>query len=179
MTVTTTRALGNVSTHIRHRGVRREGIVGTLSVAATATGDGSGGVVNLILSMNGTEFGFKFMFVPTLVSFRDGLATAVDVRLQWLGNNERITGGLTVGTERRASMVAAGGENVGQLEGSHPIVAIPTNPDGVARNVVQAIWGTNTNATSYNMFMYGVLYDEEYRAKFTDLVVDGPLAGPL
>ncbi len=165
--------IGNDSTiYVPHRGVSRTGIVGTYAYRATAAGDVSGGGVDHILKMQGDELGFPALLVPTLFGARDNLATAEDVLVSMLSNNERIPANL----ERRIQMGVADGLNTGELQGSY----IPVEFDSESsENMWQWGWATNTDGKTYAAFMFAVVYDRQAMARETDLRLEGPLAGPL
>lgn len=149
--------------------------MGTLSVGMTVAGDAGGGSIFLGLSMTGRELGFPFIWTPTLIAAHDNLASAIDVRLQYLTPIDR----LELQLERRISMANAGGTaNQGQIEGSFlPVSVVLDNV--IAQTVLQAVWATNTDGKAYNLNLFGVVYDEQAMARESELEVTGPLAGPL
>jgi len=137
--------------------------VGTIHQEIVATGDGSGGGVTIQVRATRTMFGFRALFIPTWVAVRDGQAAVGPVELIWtsLGNRR-----LSLGLRDVVTTVRISGTNLVRLS-SVGIVVEP--PDDTLRDIIQVAWATNTNAISYVIAVFGVLYDLEILEKYGTL----------
>lgn len=161
MTVTQTQNVQNNGYVPYHTASRdyENGLVGTLAVNAEATGDGSGGVVNILLRMRREQFGFPLLYVPTQVTLVDNLATAVDViaGFEPAGNRR-----LIANVNQRVAMVQVQSSNMGNLvDVTIPIEGI----DNSLRDIFQAQWETNTDSKTYHLHMFGPVYDLQMIAR--------------
>ncbi len=134
--------------------------VGTLNADAVTIGDGSGGSVQLGLTMREQEFGFRPLWVPTHVMTLDTLATVQNVRIDFAA----------VGNRR---LIDDASEGVVPLEVSADLqiavaaqVAIVIEPSSAAgARVLRAVWGTNVNLKAHTLRAYGPVYDQELMAR--------------
>lgn len=138
---------------------RAEGPVGTLSIDAEATGDGSGGTMTVRVIMSRIEFGFHPIWVVTRLNTLDGLAAAEAVLMRFAeAGNER----LNADFNDAVLAVRQGALNVANME--H--LGLVIEPDAVTdANVLIADWATNTNSVGYHLHAYGVLFDAEALAR--------------
>jgi hypothetical protein len=133
------------------------GVVGTLSGAWSASGNGTGGGVTLGITMKAIAFGFRALIVPTLTTIEDTLSSAALMRFIWstAGNRRlRASGDIT----QAVLPTQVSSVNYGQVEAAGIMVE---GIDRSARTVFQAIWPTNTNLKSYRLRMFAVVYDAE------------------
>lgn len=174
MSVATTRFIAS-GTYVPFRGVDREvSAVGTFSQDAVATGDASGGTVELLMSMIFIEFGFHPLYVPTRATTLDSLTTPEAVRLRYSGQgNERVEGNVD---ESVLAVVGVEGVNYATFSGLS-IVIEPIGPDG--GTVMTAKWSTNEDGDAYHLHVFGLMYDAEAmaRGKRRGARVDELLAG--
>ncbi len=175
MSITTTVSFDSTAgLYVPFRGVDREaGFVGTFEVNASDTGDGSGGTVTITFSSKRLEFGFHPIFVPTRIMTFDDQSSPTTVRVGIVEQgNERLADPFSEG--RLA--IAVGGSNFANfLDLAIPIeVQVETNS-----SVVQAFWGTNTNAIVYACRLFCVVYDAEAiaRGKVKGKILDTLLGG--
>ncbi len=165
--------------YVPFRGFDREaGPVGTLDVQGQTVGDGSGGTVAINIQWNYEEFGFHGIWVPTMISIQDTLASAIPVEVLFRGlGNERINdfhGEIVTPT---ASTFTT--RNLGKVTDLAFPLEAPQNSRETLRTVITAGWATNTNALLYELHVYGVLYDAEslargkMRGKAPDLLLGG------
>ncbi len=164
MTVSTTVALetAGVGLYVPFRGVDRAfGPVGTLDAKATTVGDGSGGNVAISLQMKRLEFGFHPLWVPTMISIEDTLATAENPEVLFRGlGNERLLDQHCENVVMTAALVGA--RNCGKVEKLGFII----EPDQIGNATgVTCTWATNTNLLLYNLHVYGVVFDGEAMAR--------------
>lgn len=141
----------------------RNGLVGTLGVDAQATGDAGGGSVTLNLNMRREEFGFPILWVPTVVSLFDNLATAENVigKFESAGNRR-----LDFGLRQIATMVQVGADNVGIIEN----VTVPIEGIGIASaRVYQAFWASNVDTKAYHLHMFGAVFDLQVIARLGEI----------
>lgn len=132
--------------------------VGTLSVDANATGAAGGGTVTITINMTKSEFGFRCLWVPTIMVVSDDLAAAEVVEMAFsAGGNERLSTSLT----QAQLLVAGGSQNAGNAYDS----AVLIDPDQVvAAEVLRAVWSTNTDTKGYHFHVYGPVFDGELLA---------------
>ncbi len=153
---------GNEGLYVPFRGFDRgAGAVGTLDIQGKTTGDGSGGTVAINIQMQRIMFGFHLIWVPTLVSIFDTLATAVDVELLLRGlGQERILDFHAEIVTMTASTFTV--RNLGRAVN----LALPIEPQSdTLGTVLSAGWATNTNALLYELHVFGAVYDAEALAK--------------
>ncbi len=132
--------------------------VATLHVDAQVTGDGSGGEASINIRMQETEFGFRPIWVTTLITSRDDLAAAEEVTFFFASaGNERLQGNM----QQVELAVRSGSTNVATFDRNLMI-----DPDqGVVTQVIGATWPTNTNAKVYHLHVFGFLFDSELVAR--------------
>ncbi len=176
MSIDTTTTLATAALYTPFRGVRRSGVVGTLHARMGATGDGSGGTVAIQLSMVGDEFGFPLLFVPTLIGAES--PNQENPVLTYQAGIERI-GGQGGEFERVLIHSVGNARNIAERAGSSPHISVVFNPDQPAVEVLQVIWATNTTSGSYTVNLYAMCYDQQEMAKMQELMLEGPIAGPL
>ncbi len=165
-----------VALYVPFRGFDRSlGPVGTLDVKAVTVGDGSGGSVAISIQMRKQEFGFHPLWVPTMISVEDTLATAENPEVLFRGlGNERLIDQHCENVVMLASLVGA--RNCGKVANIGFII----EPDVVANaTVMTCTWATNTNLLLYNIHAYGVIFDGEAmaRGKYPGSAVSTLLAG--
>ncbi len=159
MAISTTR-FASAGLYVPYRGVDREaGMVGTLAIDAETVGDGSGGAVTLLIAFAREEFGFHLIYVPTRVSTFDSLASPEVVMFQFdPAGNERVAESL-----REASLAVAG---FGGSSAVFDKLGVPIEPNvQAATSCLVAQWTTNTNALTYHLHVFGVVYDGEAMAR--------------
>jgi len=140
------------------------GPVGTFSNVMSATGDATGDPVTLNLTSRFEEFGFHYAFVPTLITILDTLSTVEFVVLTHSAEgNERVLDGLQVITAPIAHSGAGG--NVGFFEGSQLAVPWEVEQDAATRRLCSVLWSTNENLKSYQVKIYGLMFDQEILAR--------------
>ncbi len=147
--------------YVPFRGVDREaGFVGTFEVNGFDVGDGSGGTVTVTLASKRLEFGFHPIFVPTRIMTFDDQASATAVRVAIVEQgNERIDDPFS---EAKTALAVGSGNNFANFTD----LAIPIEVQTDGNNpVVQAAWPTNTNAKSYQVRVFCVVYDAEAIAR--------------
>ncbi len=153
---------GNEGLFVPFRGFDREaGAVGTLDIQGKTVGDGSGGTVAINIQIQRLMFGFHIIWVPTLVSIFDTLATAVDVELLLRGlGQERIL-------DFHAEIVAmtASGFTPRNLGRGRNLALPIESQDDTLGTVISAGWATNTNALLYELHVFGAIYDGEALAR--------------
>jgi len=159
MAVSQDREVADVGLYTPYRGIDREaGICGTLFIDGAATGDNTGGAMQIRILMARIEFGFHPIFVPTRVSGFDN-ATAEVVVFQFSPTgNERISD-----TTREPKLGVAGfGGNSMTFES----LGIPIEPDSLAAADVMGMqWLTNADTKLYHAHIFGVVYDAEAMAR--------------
>ncbi len=133
--------------------------VGTLHATATATGDGTGGNVLLLLQMKRVEFGFRAVFVPTLLVTEDDLATPEAVRLQFSSGNKRLSSDMN----QAALAVASSVFNVAQFDESGLLLESDVL---TAVTVMAFVWSTNTNLKVYTANVFAAVFDMELIEKY-------------
>ncbi len=145
--------------HQRQR-AEGNGLVGTLSVNAEATGAAGGGSVTIILRMRRREFGFPILWVPTLIQCQDNLGTPEPVTLNYLSaGNRQLTANLT---EVITPIDAGDVQDVGHaLNVSMPIEGNETSID----SILSMKWETNTDTKIYHMHVFGPVYDLQVVAR--------------
>lgn len=144
------------------RGFDREaGAVGTLSVDAEATGDGSGGTVTIVISMKFEQFGFHSLWIPTRVSSLDNLASpeVVEFSFRSSGNDRLAAGDLR---EAATALATGGANNVASFSALGVSIEVRSLTNV---SVMQVRWTTNTNALLYHLHVFGILYDGEALAR--------------
>lgn len=135
------------------------GLVGSLSVDAEATGDSGGGSVTVALNMGRQEFGFPILWVPTVIAIRDNLAAAENVALIYDSTNNRR---LAASFHEVVVGLRSGATNTALMSN----VSIPVEGDAVApAGIFAAIWPTNTDTKSYHLHMFGPVFDLQVIAK--------------
>ncbi len=166
MAVSTNNDIGTLGRYVPYRTPERAGEdggdpVGTLSIAATATGAAGGGTVTVVIRMRRTEFGFRLIWVPTYISVVDNLATAEVVLLGAFGNpnNERLAGAMR---QSVLPLAGAGALNVGSF--TQLGVAVEPETETIS-TVLTGEWSTNTDTKVYFVHAYGVCYDAEVIAR--------------
>ncbi len=146
--------------YVPFRGVdRARSPVGTVSIRARATGDGSGGSVSAaVASASRILFGFHPMLALTRLHTFDRLATIVNVRLTLQeAGNERID-------EDYADVVTPVEQATDNNVANMSFLGVPIEPDG-GGGLVSAVWQTNTNALAYDLVAFFVVYDLEALAR--------------
>ncbi len=141
----------------RRGGDRGDRPVGTLFADGNAIGAAGGGTVEVGLTMGRQPFGFRIMFVPTIIAVRDNLASLENVNFIYaLTNNSRLPAGTNV--DENIVPITSGGIQVGRVIG----VAFLIEPEEDAPGLVmRATWATNTDGKAYHLHTYGVVYDAE------------------
>ncbi len=173
MAVATTRFVG-AGLYVPFRGVDRAvSPVGTYSIDAQATGDGSGGTVDILMNMSYIEFGFHPILVMTRVTALDELATPIGVRFRYAASgNERLEANID-----QLVLAVAGVGAVSYTEfNALPVVIEPIRDGG---DVMAITWATNENADTYHLHLFGLLFDAEAmaRTKEKGSAIDMLLAG--
>ncbi len=145
--------------HTRGRG-EGNGLVGTLSVDALATGDATGGTVAINLRMTREVFGFPMLFVPTIINTKDNLAAAEEVLFIYTPEGN---GRLLSRLEEGVLALDAGGVNTAIMTNT----SVPIEGVGSEANldVFSVVWNTNTNSLAYHLHMFGPVYDLQVIAK--------------
>ncbi len=159
MAVSTNQDVDTVGLYVPYRGMDREaGIVGTLFIDGLATGDGSGGAIQIRIRMKRIEFGFHPIFVPTRVSSFDD-ATAEVVFFQYVNaGNERIS---TFTREPKLGVAGFGGNSA-----TFESLGIPIEPDQEDNAEIMGMqWTTNVTGKLYHAHIFGVMYDAEAMAR--------------
>ncbi len=151
--------------YVPFRGFDREaGPVGTLDVQAQATGDGGGGTVAINIQWNYIEFGFHPIWIPTMISVQDTLASAIPVEVLFRGlGNERILDFHAEIVVTVASTFTT--RNLGKVSDMGFTLEAPLDAKETLQTVMSAGWATNTNALLYEIHAYGVVYDAEALAR--------------
>lgn len=146
--------------YVPFRGAAREaGAVGTLYIDAEATGDGSGGIVQIHLNMSRIEFGFHPLWVPTHISTQDALASPEVVQVNWSETgNERQSAGL------REHVLGITQSSINIAVFTQLGVIIEPNLQAGGR-IMTANWATNTNSAAYHLHIFGPIYDGEFLAR--------------
>ncbi len=160
MSVTGTLTVAADGLYVPFRGFDREaGIVGTLQVSGSATGDAGGGTVSVQITMREEEFGFHPIWVPTQVSVIDDLAAAEAVNLSFSSaGNERLA------ATQIEALLSIRSQSFNHAAFSELGVAI--DPDIVAgAAVLTAGWTTNTLNKVYQLRAYGVIFDGQALAR--------------
>ncbi len=165
-----------VTLYVPFRGFDRSlGPVGTLDVKAVALGDATGGSVAISIRMRKEEFGFHPLWVPTMISIEDNLATVENPEVIFRGlGNERLIDEHCENVTMVASLV--GSRNCGKVQ-SIGFIIEPDQP--TPNSIVTCTWATNTDTLAYNVHMYGVIFDGEAmaRGKHAGSAVSPLLAG--
>lgn len=132
--------------------------VGTLGVDSEAVGTATGGTVRIQLAMDLQEFGFPIIWVPTVISLSDNLASPIVVTFGISGSMPRMQANL----EEAVVLVATPGLalNVGIVEN----VSIPMESNAPGQEVMFAVWGTNTDTKIYHLHAFGPVYDAQVMA---------------
>lgn len=163
-------------TYIPFVGVKSNygGPIGTATFDIHGYGDTSGGDVILRLHIaNATNFGFRALFVPTAIS-TEHYGVAQNITVKWSTENQRWNG---------SGAYAYGIETIQKGTGFYGFTPGGLLPLGLQSNadaeVLQGNWGTNTNAASYHIHGYGVVYNMEELAKGTTGQIRGPLIGQM
>ncbi len=178
MSVSATIVFATDVLYVPFRGSGRQYSVGTFQVRGSVVGDGSGGTATILLSMVGDELGFPALYVPTLITVQDQLATAEVVRITYVQAGLERVGSGGANFVRAITPVTVAATNFGELAGSSPILSVVHGLQA-AVNVMSALWATNETGDTYQFLLYGLVYDEQYQARRTDLDVHGPQAGAL
>ncbi len=159
MAISQDRAVADIGLYVPFRGIDREvGFCGTLFLDASATGDASGGAIQIRILMSKFEFGFHPIFVPTRVSAFDNATAEVVVFQYGAVGNERISD-----TTREPKLGVAGfGGNSMTFES----LGIPIEPilEG-GGDVMGMQWLTNVDTKLYHAHIFGVIYDAEAMAR--------------
>lgn len=138
--------------HATNRG-QSNGLVGTLQVNAEATGTATGGAVTIQVNMRREEFGFPLIWVPTIITARDNLATAEGIFFQYSSvGNRRLNSSLT---ETVLALAVAGVNAAVMPNASVPIEGV----DAVQAAVFEVLWATNTDTKIYHAHIFGPVYD--------------------
>lgn len=135
--------------------------VGTLSVNAQATGAAGGGTVIVGISMNRETFGFPLLWVPTMISIADNLATAEDVDLAYSGGRMETAQQQVVTMVQFAENAGAASQYGVSFEG------------GEATLIITATWQTNTDTKTYHLHVFGPVYDLQViaaRGRISDIM---------
>lgn len=162
MAVSQDRALAQVGfytqTEVRVRG-KAGAAVGWLHVDAGATGDASGGSMQLTLQGRQQEFGFKWLWLPLHITFRDDLASAETVVFRYKAAGMRV---LNFDLEETIQAVRASGQNRGTVIGG----VLPVYTESlVAVDLLEILWATNTDTKLYHLHAFGPVFDREILAK--------------
>ncbi len=172
MSVTVTLTVSGDGLYVPFRGFDREaGIVGTLQVAGSVTGDAGGGTASVRISMAPEEFGFHAIWVPTQVSTIDDLAAAEAVNLAFdTAGNERLE------STQLEAQLAIRSQSFNFCSFTQLGIAIDPDTTGL---VLTAGWTTNTLNKVYQIRAYGVVFDGQAlaRGKHRGARVDQLLAG--
>ncbi len=161
MSVSTTRFVSAIGLYTPFRGFDREvSAVGTLSLDAALTGDGTGGTITLSLSMERVEFGFHPILLVTRMSSLDGLATAEQVTVEYSSQgNERLNTDII---ETNLPVAGPGSSNIA----TYSRLGVPIEPNLAAGgDILIARWTTNTDTIVYHLHVFGVVYDAEAMAR--------------
>ncbi len=150
---------------VPYRGlVKGENPEGTLSHRGSATGDATGGAVQIVMRARRLEFGFHPIITLVMVEANDNLAAADQQLFQYnvTPGNERI--GLTHALGiRKISIATVSGFRSNWLGEDLPIPIECISETDQAIFLVQ--WATNTDTKTYNMNMFAMLWDAEKLAK--------------
>ncbi len=165
-----------VGLYVPFRTAQRGGVdggdpVGTLSINAEVTGDGTAGTVQIEVVMQKLAFGFHPLWLVTDLTLTDAGAAQVVIAVFDSRGNERLIGdlsqvGSSVAGPFTTSIFKATGNGV-IIEPSSLLVATG------AHEVMQGLWTTNTNGNIYHVHAFGYVYDAEILAR------SGRLAGLL
>lgn len=141
---------------------------GSIEIAMTGTGDGSGGFFNLNLLANRIEFGFHPILVLTLVEANDNLAAIAERFLQYSAQgNERLSQAISI----PKVALPTGADFTSIWSGSE--LAVPVEPNGEGtRGLFTVHWDVNTNLEVYFARIFGLLFDAEALAR--EVGVDMP-----
>jgi len=137
---------------------------GSWSTQMTATGDGSGGQVNVNLFMSKIEFGFHPIFTLQYCMSVDNLAAADEVIFQYsVVGNERLRSAVSIGKTPIANGTSFFAVWVGED------LPIPIEPDLgsdiTTRTVATVQWQTNTDTKAYQVNLFGMVWDAEVLAR--------------
>ncbi len=145
------------------------GLVGTFSKDALATGDSGSGTVTINLDMRREEFGFPAVIVPLTINTEDDLASLEVVRTTFISaGNPRLEADLA----EVVTPVSSGGFQFAVKDN----VAVPLEGlDRTQRTVLSALWATNADGKKYHLHMYGLVYDLQLIARngFVDPLMSG------
>ena len=175
MTVTVTAALNDegVGLYVPFRGFdRSRGCCGTLMYFDTASGDGSGGGIQIVATATREMFGFHPLLVVRGVNTHDDQAAASDVRVGFEApGNERLAQGWQVVDRKN---VQVGSVNV-NIFGVHDFSILIEPSEDTAANVLTFNWETNTNAKVYNARAFFNVYDLQAIGRSGGFVPDGAM----
>jgi len=137
--------------------------VGTVTLDATDTGDGSGGTATVSVSIRRTMFGFRTLVIPTSIVTFDNLAAVEPIRLefQFAGLRRLVAVHQFVRTSVRHN--ATNMSELGDLG-----IVLESNLEA-ATDALAVQWETNTNSVVYHVHLYGVVYDLEILEKYGTL----------
>lgn len=165
MSVTASGALGD-ALFVPFRSARRGGEygsdpVGSVFADLAVAGAAGGGTATITLSCAKIIFGFHPIFVPTYITTQDDLATPEEVLLIYdPAGNERLSAG-NGPRESKLAVAASGGNFV--LFDAVGLLIEPS--EEATTNVLDVVWSTNTDAKTYHLHVYGVLFDAEIMAR--------------
>ncbi len=132
--------------------------VGTVNHQAADIGDGSGGTVILIMTMDPVMFGFRALVAPTFLSSRDTLATPEAVRVRYQASGRR----LSLSLDQMIVPVAGSGGS----HGEYPAKGVVMEASGVASQALTWTWSTNTNTIVYEGHVFASVFDAEVIEKY-------------
>lgn len=135
--------------------------VGTLAVQVVATGDGSGGVINMRITGTRSAFGFRYTWIPLYLLAGDtDQAVAKIYTLSWLNlGNIRLNAGLI---ESLPGVADAQELNAGPFASAGVQIEVES---ATALNILQMTASVNTTGASYRFRTYGPVYDRELIAR--------------
>lgn len=157
------------------RGADRRGAVGTVQGGFGVTGDGTAGGATLRLTVVGQEFGFPWLIAFTSVQSSDTLTTPEGVRLGILGDPANARVGINMAFVLQT--IAAGGLNVGFVNGSLPVMELAGTALIAASNIMTWDWATNEDTKLYTAGYYGIVYDVQFMTRRKGIMLDGPILG--
>ncbi len=143
---------------------------GSYSANMTGTGDGSGGTVNLQMSMRAIEFGMHCILTMVLVETNDNLTSAVEVLFQYSATpgNERIdsAGILSI---RKLPVSSIGLNRAVYLGQDLPVPIESISAAGTT--CFNVAWATNTTGKAYTARIFALLWDAEVLARMPQTAV--------
>lgn len=129
--------------------------VGTVHSTNTATGDVSGGAINLRHQLSRLSFGFRALIAPTLIVTIDNLASPEVVNLNFVQEANRRT---SIDMVQAALAVAGQQGNAAKFEESG--ILLEHDNIGLGDSVA-LIWSTNTDGKVYISNVFAAVFDAE------------------